>query len=217
MQISEAIKLRHSVRKFNNKAIEEEKRKILLDEINNINEENDLNIQIFFDEPKCFDSLLAHYGKFSGVRNYISLVGKKSEDFQEKCGYFGEKIVLIAQTMGLNTCWVAKTHGKSAAKISTGEKEICIIALGYGENQGVARKSKDIKDVVRIDKEMPSWFEEGVKSALLAPTAMNQQKFVFEYLGGEVRAKVSGLGFYTKLDLGIVKYHFEVGSGRRLM
>ncbi|MBQ1888378.1 MAG: nitroreductase, partial [Firmicutes bacterium] len=32
--------------------------------------------------------------------------------------------------------------------------------------------------------------------------------------GEKVTAKVSGLGFYTKIDLGIVKYHFEIGSGR---
>lgn len=39
--------------------------------------ESGLNIQIIFDESKCFDSMMAHYGKFSGVENYIALVRKK--------------------------------------------------------------------------------------------------------------------------------------------
>ena len=48
---------------------------------------------------------------------------------------------------------------------------------------------------------------------MLAPTAMNQQKFTLTYANGRVSAK-AGSGFYTKVDLGIVKYHFEIGAGR---
>ena len=40
---------------------------------------------------------------------------------------------------------------------------------------------------------------------------MNQQKFRLTYADGKVAAK-AGMGFYT--DLGIVKYHFEVGAGK---
>ena len=42
------------------------------------------------------------------------MVGKKSEE--EKAGYFGEHLVLKAQALGLNTCWVAMTFKKSACK-----------------------------------------------------------------------------------------------------
>ena len=59
----------------------------------------------------------------------------------------------------------------------------------------------------------PYWFRKGVEAALLAPTAMNQQKFKFTLRGDTVSAK-AGMGFYTKVDLGIVKYHFELGAGR---
>lgn len=30
----------------------------------------------------------------------------------------------------------------------------------------------------------------------------------------KVTAKAAGMGFYTKIDLGIVKYHFEIGAGK---
>lgn len=53
----------------------------------------------------------------------------------------------------------------------------------------------------------------GIEAALLAPTAMNQQKFMFSLNRGKVSVK-AGRGFYTKLDLGIVKYHFAIGAGK---
>ena len=209
------IEERHSVRQYTGRKIEEDKRKNLVELTKKINEKTGLSIQILFDEPKCFDSMMAHYGKFSGVSNYIALVGNKSKDLDEKAGYYGEQIVLKAQELGLNTCWVAMTHGKSAAKIAKGQKQVCLIALGYGENQGVVHKSKPYNDVCNCADSMPEWFERGMKAALMAPTAMNQQKFYFELNGETVTAKVKGSGFYTKMDLGIVKYHFELVSGRK--
>lgn len=216
MDILEAIKARHSVRQYENKPIEQEKRDILLEELQKINSESGLNIQILFDEPKCFDSMMAHYGKFSGVTSYIALVGKKSDTLEEKTGYYGEKLALLAQSLGLNTCWVAMTHGKSAAKINKGEKQTCLISLGYGKTQGFAHKSKIIEQLSKTNKDMPDWFKNGMEAVMLAPTAMNQQKFIFELKGEDIVARVSGFGFYSKVDLGIVKYHFEIGSGRKV-
>lgn len=216
MEIEEAIRARHSVRQYEDRKIEEDKRKVLCGELEKINRESGLNFQIFFEEPSCFDSLMAHYGKFSGVRNYIALVGKKGASLEEQCGYYGEKLVLLAQTLGLNTCWVAMTHGKSAAKIGSGEKEVCLISLGYGKTQGVSHTSKKLEDLAGTDTALPDWFRKGMEAVMLAPTAMNQQKFHFEYKDGRVSARVAGFGFYSKTDLGIVKYHFEAVTGKRV-
>ncbi len=216
MELLEIMKNRHSVRQYFDKPIEQEKRDVLNDLIVTINKEAGVNIQIVYDEPKCFDSFMAHYGKFSGVNNYIALVGKKSEKIDETLGYYGEKLVLKAQELGLNTCWVAMTHGKSVAKVEKSEKLSCIISLGYGKENGVSHKNKAIEAVSNYNTEMPEWFKNGVEAALLAPTAMNQQKFYFKYNSdGEVTA-TCGKGFYTKLDLGIVKYHFEAISGKKV-
>lgn len=216
MEMLEIMKQRHSVRQYTDTAIEPQKRTTLNKLIEEINSETGLHIQIFYDEPKCFDSIMAHYGKFAGVKNYIALVGEKSPKLEERLGYYGEKIVLKAQEIGLNSCWVAMTHGKSKAVIRKGEKQICLISLGYGVTQGVAHKSKTLQEVCHLTENVPEWFLKGMEAALLAPTAMNQQKFFFELLpDGKINA-VSGKGFYTKLDLGIVKYHFEIGAGRKL-
>ena len=219
MDIFEIIKQRHSVRQYEDRKIEPEKRERLLKELDTINREAHLHIQILFDEPKCFRSLMAHYGKFSGVQNYIALVGKKAPDLDEKCGYYGEQLVLLAQSLGLNTCWVALTHGKSAAHILKGEKQTCLIALGYGKTQGVSHKSKSIEEVTALNESMPEWFKLGMESALLAPTAMNQQKFKFTLSGEKdcIYAFPSGTGLYTKTDLGIVKYHFESVTGKKVL
>lgn len=215
MEILEVIKARHSVRQYENKKIESEKRKALDELAAECNAESGLNIQMVYDEPKCFNSLMAHYGKFSGCENYIAIVGKKSKDLDEKAGYYGEKLVLKAQELGLNTCWAAMTHGKVEAKVQKDEKTAIIISLGYGKNQGVAHKNKPLEEVCNQINEAPDWFKKGMEAVMLAPTAMNQQSFRFT-LNGEAVTAVSTGGFYSKVDLGIVKYHFEVVSGHKV-
>lgn len=215
MDILEIMKARHSVRQYSGKKIESGIRETLAALVSECNRESGLNIQIIFDEPKCFDSMMAYYGKFSGVENYIALVGKKGAGLDEKAGYYGEKLVLKAQELGLNTCWVAMTHGKSTAEIKKDEKLACIIALGYGTTQGVTHKNKPVEQLCNCASGMPDWFSKGMEAALLAPTAMNQQKFYITLENGKVSAK-AGRGFYTKMDLGIVKYHFEVATGHKV-
>ena len=219
MDIKEAIKERHSVRKYKDMPIEEEKKNKLVELIKQANDESGLNIQLICDDPECFDTFLAHYGKFSNVKNYIAIVGKKSlENVEELGGYFGQKIVLEAQMMGLNTCWVGGTYGKGKCKadVESGEKIFCVIAIGYGEEEGVKHKSKPVEKVCDVDKEnMSTWFKNGMVAALMAPTALNQQKFHVSLNNDEVTITAK-MGPFTKVDLGIVKYNFEAGSGHKV-
>ncbi|MGN1052601.1 MAG: nitroreductase family protein [Candidatus Scatosoma sp.] len=212
MDLKKAMKERHSVRSYLEMPIETEKAEALQTLINECNQDGGLHIQLVLNEPKAFDGFMAHYGKFSGVKNYVALIGEKGKD--EKIGYYGEKIVLTAQSLGLNSCWVAMTYKKikTAFKIEKGEKLYCVLALGYGATQGVVHKSKAYEQVSNAIN-APEWFIDGVNAALLAPTAMNQQKFTFTYENGKVGAK-AGIGFYSIIDLGIAEYHFELGAGK---
>lgn len=212
MQMLDLMKERHSVRQYSDKKIEGDVKSKLNKYVASINEESGLSMQIFYNEPNCFNSMLAHYGKFSNVKNYIAIVGKKEE--QEKAGYYGEKLVLKCQELGLNTCWVALTHGKVNVQTKPQQKLLILIALGYGTNTGVAHKSKPIKELCKEDA-YPEWFMKGMEAVSLAPTAMNQQKFLFEIKNGQVYAKALR-GFYSKIDLGIVKYHFEAVTGHKV-
>lgn len=212
MQMLDLMKERHSVRQYSDKKIDGDVKTKLDTYVASINEESGLSMQIFYNELNCFNSMLAHYGKFSNVKNYIAIVGKKEE--QEKSGYYGEKLVLKCQELGLNTCWVALTHGKVNVQTKPQQKLLILIALGYGTNTGVAHKSKPIKELCKEDA-YPEWFMKGMEAVSLAPTAMNQQKFLFEMKNGQVYAKAL-MGFYSKIDLGIVKYHFETVTGHKV-
>lgn len=215
MDLLETMRQRHSVRSYTDRSIEGAVREKLQQFVDQCNADSGLHMQLVLEEPKAFDGFMAHYGKFSGVKNYIAMVGPKGADLDERCGYYGEKIVLYAQQLGLNTCWVGLTYSKikGAFQVGAAEKLCCVIAIGYGSTQGSSHKSKAIEAVSKTDGAMPEWFRNGVEAALLAPTAMNQQKFEFVLTGDQVSAK-AGMGFYSKVDLGIVKYHFEAGAGK---
>ena len=217
MDLMEAMRRRHSVRQYKDVPIEPELVAALQEEINACNREGDLHFQLVLNEPKAFDGFMAHYGNFRGVSNYIALVGKKCKDLDEKCGYYGERLVLRAQQLGLHTCWVALTYKKipGAFEVDDGERFTVVISVGHGQNRGLPRKSKTAEQVSNISEATPEWFKAGVEAALLAPTATNQQKFYLTYSDTGVTAK-AGLGFYAKMDLGIVKYHFEVATGKKI-
>ena len=187
MTIQEAIAARHSVRAYKDQPLSEDIVKQLEDKIVELNLEGQLHIQLICNEPKAFQGTLAKYGKFRNANNYIVMAGKKADDLDERVGYYGEHLVLLAQTLGLNTCWVGLSYSKVPGTYVLGEDEkiACYIAIGYGETQGAGHKIKTVEQVSNATDITPEWFKKGVEAALLAPTAVNQQKFSFEYLGEE--------------------------------
>ena len=187
MTIQEAIEARHSVRAYKDQPLADEVARRLEEEIAVVNQKGNLHVQL-------------------------------------RVGYYGEHLVLLAQTLGLNTCWVGLSYSKVPGTyvLEEGEKIACYIAIGYGETQGVGHKIKSVEKVSNASDATPSWFRKGVEAALLAPTAVNQQIFSFEYVGvkdgrHQVCAKkgFSMIG-YTRMDLGIAKYHFEIGAGKEI-
>ena len=216
MTLQEAIVARHSVRQYQEKPIEAEIIHRLNEEIALCNLEGGLHIQLVLDEPQAFLGGMVKYGRFVGVRNYLAMVAPKGAD--EKVGYYGQRIVLLAQTLGLNSCWVGMSVGKQpdCYTIAAGEKLHCVVALGYGANQGVQHPMRPMEKFVKVNGEMPGWFRRGMEAAMLAPTAVHQQKFEFELVDDHTvaaRARFSMVG-WAKLDLGIVKRNFEVAAGK---
>ena len=222
MTIQEAIEARHSVRAYTGQPLAADVVEVLEEKIRELNEKGHLHMQLIRNETKAFQGKLAKYGKFRGVNNYIVMAGKKADDLDERIGYYGEQLVLLAQTLGLNTCWVGLSYSKVPGTyfLEAGEVIEAYISIGYGETQGVSHKIKSVEQVSNANDLTPSWFRQGVEAALLAPTAVNQQKFFFEYIpardGKPVRVQAkrnfSLIGF-TQMDLGIAKCHFEIGAG----
>lgn len=218
MELSEAINARHSVRKYTDRPIEMSKAAALKAAIGRINAEQGLNIQLVLEEPRAFSSGVWKYGQFSGVKNYIVMAGPKGKESEEKIGYYGEELVLLAQMQGLNTCWVGLTYKKipGTFTLRDGDTVHCVIALGYGAVPGVRHPQKPMENFYESDGLPPEWFQKGLEAAMLAPTAVNQQKFKFILHPDhvvEAKALFSMVG-YADIDLGIAKYHFEAGAGK---
>ena len=223
MTIQEAIEARHSVRAYTGQPLAADVVEVLEEKIRELNEKGHLHMQLIRNETKAFQGKLAKYGKFRGVNDYIVMAGQKADDLDERIGYYGEQLVLLAQTLGLNTCWVGLSYSKVPGTyvLDAGEVIEAYISIGYGETQGVSHKIKSVEQVSNANDLTPSWFRQGVEAALLAPTAVNQQKFFCEYIpardGKPVRVlakrNFSMIGF-TQMDLGIAKCHFEIGAGK---
>lgn len=224
MEIIEAIRERHAVRKYKDRPIEAEKVEKIQQLIDECNRESGLHIQLVTDEPLAFSTGVFKYGQFSGVKNYLVLVAPKKGDWKERVGYYGQKIVLLMQTLGLNTCWVALTFKniKDAYELREGEELKLVVACGYGETNGTAHPQKKRMEQLYKDERtvtgqpLPDWFQRGMEAAMLAPTAVNQQKFLITLLdNNKVRTKAKfDLFGNAAYDLGIVKCNFEIAAGK---
>lgn len=215
VDLMRAVRERHSVRNYLDRPISADIVAQLESMIARINADGNLNMQLVTDEPRAFRGVFA-YGKFHAVRNYIVVTGEKSSDLDYRVGYWGELLVLYAQLLGLNTCWAGLSYSKipGTYTLNPGHKVVCYISLGYGATPGITHRIKSVEQVSNVSSETPDWFMRGVESALLAPTAINQQKFYFEYQGEDkvmAHRRFSAVG-YTHLDLGIAVRHFEIGA-----
>ncbi len=210
----EAIYERHSVRQYKPDRIEEDKIKALKDKIEELNMEGDLHLQLIEDAGKTYNRLINRASGLGSAPSVIACVGKDAKDLDQRVGYYGEKLVLFAQTLGLNTCWTGTFNRKNTeADIPEGYRLVICIAIGYGKDGGKVRKSKSASQVSEAAGERTEWFDKGVEAALLAPTAINQQKFMIR-LGVDDKVEfIDKGGVLSQVDIGIVKCHFEIGSG----
>lgn len=214
----EAIHARHSVRAYESRTIAPETLTALHSYIAQCNEEGGLHLQLLEDAGNTFRRVLSRVMGLGSAPSVIACVGPKTPGVEERIGYYGQKVVLYAQTLGLNTCWAGTFNAKQVpAVIGEGEQLVIVIAIGYGSTDGKPRKSRTADQVMRIDAKdvsaAPEWFMKGIELALLAPTAINQQHFLFALQdGGKVTVEDKG-GIFSKVDKGIAACHFEIGSG----
>lgn len=213
----EAIRERHSVRNYTPEHIQAEKVVKLNEKIRELNEAGNLHLQLMEDAGNTYNRLLNRAMGLGSAPSVIACVGPDDETLEQRIGYYGEKLVLYAQTLGLNTCWAGTFNKKNiGAEIRDGERLVISIAIGYGEDKGKPRKSKTMEQVIDAKGERPFWFNNGVEMALLAPTAINQQKFVIKLHEDQSIEFIDKGGIFSQVDLGIVKCHFEIGSEKEV-
>lgn len=217
MTDKEAILARHAVRNYTDRKIEKDKADLINEKILELNEAGGLHLQFIEDAGNTYNRLLNRVMGLGSAPSVIACVGENSEDLEERIGYYGEQLVLYLQKLGLNTCWTGTFNKKNtAAEIGENERFVISIAVGYGRDQGKPHKSKTAEQVTEGRTNRPDWFHSGVEMALLAPTAINQQKFMIRLNDDDTVDIIDKGGPFSKVDLGIVKYHFETGAERKL-
>lgn len=214
----ETIRERHSVREYDGKPLSRVEFDALGAVVEECARESGLDIQLVGDNPEVFN-VIARFGLIRGCRTHVAFVvdDAKAGDVaaDEAIGYWGQKIVLAAQDMGLNTCWCALcSRRKSRAVVAPGKKIRLIITVGHGKTQGFSRKTKSVEALSSVEcAKAPAWFAAAMEAAQLAPTAMNNQNFKITLLsdGKTVRidAPQSGLNV---IDEGIVRCNFEIAA-----
>lgn len=211
MDMKQAMSERHMVRKYTDKPIPTEVAQKIGGRLNDINREYRTDIKLIRGDSTAFNAAIKLV-LAKGVRNYFILAGKTAPDLRERLGMAGADLTLFCQTLGLNTWWVGGTysHAKMAQK-APDDEVIGIIAVGYGATQGKPHKSKSAQEVATYEGSEPEWFKNGVKAALLAPTALNKQAFTIKGVGDEVSITYEP-GTFSGEDLGLVKYHFALGA-----
>ena len=212
MDMKQAMRQRHTVRKFTSEPLSAELFSQLNDRVRANNERFGLAISLKVgDESALPGALKLFFAK--GVRNYFVLAGSDRPGLDEDLGYASADLMLFAQTLGLNTWWIGGTFSrKNVEQAVPGKKVIGIVAVGFGATSGVAHKSKTAAEVSSYEGPEPQWFADGVQAALLAPTALNKQCFRIAGAGNKVSIAEDG-GAFNGADIGIVKYHFELGAG----
>ena len=213
MDLKEAMQKRHMVRKYIDKSLPDDLINRINERISMNNEKHKLSMKLMINNNKGVNSIMKLI-MAKGVNNFIILAGDNSENLDERLGYSGADIMLYAQTLGLNTWWVGGTFNRSVSQYVENKKVTGIIAIGYGESQGKPHKSKMVEDVSKYNGTViPSWFISGVDGALLAPTALNKQDFMIIGDGNKVKIECDN-GIFTGSNVGLIKYHFELGSGK---
>lgn len=213
MDFKEAMQKRHMVRKYTDKPLSDEIIAKINERIELNNKTYNLNMKLMINNSKGVSSIMKLI-MARGVNNFIILAGDVSGNLDERLGYSGADIMLYAQTLGLNTWWVGGTFNRSVSSYVDNKKVTGIIAIGYGQTQGVPHKSKNVEDVSKYEGTIiPPWFISGVEGALLAPTALNKQDFMLIGNGNRVKIECSN-GIFTGSNVGLIKYHFELGAGK---
>ena len=215
MTIKEAVVKRHMVRQYTDKAIPTDIVKLLNERIAENNKKYNLHLALVVGNSDGISSM-AKLLLSRTVNNYIVLAGPDTPELDEKLGYCGADLILYAQTLGLNTWWVGGMfNGKGALKnLSSRDVRVNgVIAIGYGKTQGIPHKSKTAAEISEYEGDAPQWFIDGVNALLYAPTALNKQPYMVRGAGNKVSIS-AGDGHFAGIDLGIGKYHFEVGAGK---
>lgn len=224
MTLLEAVFARHSVRAYLPEPLTPDQRRQLEKAVEQCCRRSGLHLQLICGRPEPFASLRNSYGLLKGVHSYLVFAGPAEDpDLEEKCGYWGEELVLTASAMGLGTCWVGGTYDRESClcHLGEGERLVCVAAVGPARSslrseligRAAKRKTRTAAELSVGLEGAPAWFRAGMEAVVRAPSALNRQGYRFTFRpDGTVRAESTVQGEFSGVDLGIAMYHFQLGA-----
>jgi len=228
MDIIQAIEKRISCRAFTTRQPDDETVQKLEQEIAAINDEAGLHFQLYGPREDGTAISMASNMFASNPPYYAALVARKDPIEEEKLGFYGERLVLLAEMLGLSTCWVASTYDRESARVDLAEGEVLhdVLPLGYAPAK-MPLKQRTIRTAIRGRSkkqdelyrgpvplsQAAEWVQACVDAVWKGPSAINEQPVVFvqDALDAPIRAELSRVKTGMEYcDLGIAKYHFQV-------
>lgn len=223
MNFAEEMRLRISRRTYKKEALSSTMIEVLQDLVRDLNQKSGLSLELIENGEKAFSKFSKSYGMFSNVRTLLVMkANKNTEHLEEKLGFYGEWFILEATRMNLGTCWVGGTFDKSVIPLDDSEKMIGVIVVGPVDKEtwkesliraAIHRKKYTVSDISVVEGTATDWFYQGVKAALLSPSALYRMKTRYFYRQGKVMAVIDDEKASDRIDLGISKLHFASAAG----
>lgn len=226
----EALNARISVRSYEKKPLSPKIVGELREVIDECNAAVGLRFQLVDNNAEKKPAVKLTPAMFSGeVYTCALLVGPEDEIGGEMAGYYSEKLILRAVSLGLGTCWVAGTFDRKsvAPEIGEGEKLWGVVPIGIATEKTpviqrairsrIRAKDRRTEDFVESDfpyASLPAWVRAGAEAVKAGPSAVNQQPANIVYKGGLVTMRLwkEKKNDMMYNDLGIAKYQFQVAA-----
>lgn len=229
---------RKSIRSYTLESVSESTIKTLKSEATYINtHEAGLNFNVCQDNESAFKGLIKSYGMFKNVRNYLAAIIDPTFPYaEERAGFFAQQWLMMAQSMGLGTCFVGATFSKKDVQVrmEVYEKLAFVVSFGYSDERHTSvlakftstllhSHAKNPRDFFNGDeteyeyaREHLPWLDTALLAVSCAPSSMNKQpvrlKFDKNNGVGTIRAFTIDPSKY-KIELGISKFNISYAVG----
>lgn len=235
MNYKKLISSRKSVREFKNKDIEQKYFNEIERYINNSKKllpQISVEIKIFNNEDgyEKLNKIAGYNGYMIEAPNYVIILSDVKKGYIENSGYIGERLMLKARDLGIDSCWITFKDSnsiKNKLDILSDKEVTAIIALGYEDNKNI--KNKSVSDRLSVEEivYMNEWGknisitdleERGLLDAFnyarMSPSNLNRQPWRFIIDGGNIILAVKKDEFTSdyelSIDTGIVMLYFSL-------
>lgn len=239
-ELIDAIDVRVATRRFDPAPLDDAVRARISSMLDAVGTASGIHLELLAGFEDVFRDANAS-GHLSNSRDVIAVSAPEGDDWDEKAGYYAERVVLGLTLLGLGTCWVAGSWNREAVERHRHARPDDVLRAGvivgnvpaseaylttpFDELTARQRDHRGSKTWEQTTPEMsederqaaPSWFRDGVEAALKAPSALNRQPVLFRYEAGDGTAIATidplAADSFAVLDLGIAKLHFRIGAG----